>query len=195
MIIKNNKGFTLNEIVLTIGLIAILLAVATPQISTAYIRYQYTNSIRSIRGAMVQARGRAIGNSTQTCVTFGIQGNRLTYSAFEDNGLGGGIAENGIRDGQEAIIVAPDFLYPGISINTDAANTTFRRNIQNFNNYFIEFNRMGFAMGAPGGNILLFDGILQIDPMPECTIGPFQIIVNVSGNIRAIDTSATPMTL
>lgn len=178
MIMNDKKGFTLIELIVIITIIAVLVAVTSPQISASFERYQFANSIRSLRSAMVQAKGQAMGNGVQTSLTFRVVNNRINYTAFVDDGNGLGIPGNGIRDGQETLLTN-GLLYRRITINQVV--TSFPRNLNN--DFFIQFNRMGFAMGAPGGFVALFPGSIQFNPLDSSPFETYSINTTVSGSI------------
>lgn len=181
MRIDNNKGFTLVEVGVAIIIAITILAVSTPQIDFLYNNAQFSNGIRTVMTAMIRAKGWAINDGVQTAVTFTTDSNgRITCTAFVDDGSGGGAPDNGIRDGLETIIMN-ERLYSGITINP--IFTTLQRTAAN---PFTLFNSNGFAMGAPGGNITLYNGIIAFNATIGGTVATRRINLAVSGNITSI---------
>lgn len=180
MRITNNNGFTIIEIMVVLVVAAIMLSFALPQVNQAYDNYQFSDGLRSIVTAMIRAKGIAIHDGVQTSVTFTTQNGRVTYTAFVDNGDGGGIPDNGILDGNETVITT-DQLYRGITLLD--GNTTFRKNVNN--NFFTQFNNMGFAMGAPGANVILYPGVIIFSPKAGAPITNAKVIqLDVAGTIQ-----------
>lgn len=183
MRMDNNKGFTLVEAVVIMALIAAMIAFASPQVNSAFERYQFSNSIRSVVDAMIQARGTALHDGVQTSVTFTIAPNgRVNLISFVDDGDGLGIANNGIRDGNETILTDV-LLYQTIRINNNQ-NTTFIRNANN--ECFTQFNSMGFAMGAPGGGVALYNGNIQFSVPVPSQVPTRTIQLSLSGTITCL---------
>jgi type IV fimbrial biogenesis protein FimT len=182
MISNRNKGFTTIELMVVISLIIILTAIGGPHLLTAYDNYKFSSSMRSLVSAMAQAKSKAANDGVQTAVNFIPNANGvLTYNVFIDDGTGGGTAINGVRDGGEELI-ATGSLYDKISIN--AINTSLPNNIQN--NRFTEFNSLGFAMGAPGGNIVFYNGNIRFDAQLREGRRFQTITINPSGLVRII---------
>lgn len=170
------------EIMIVLLIAGIMIIAAVPQISTAYNNYQFSEGMRSVVTAMIRAKGTALHDGVQTSVTFTTQNGRITYTAFVDDGAGGGVPDNGILDGTETVIMT-DQLYSDITLLT--ANTTFQQNAQN--NFFTQFNHLGFAMGAPGANVALYPGDIIFIPRAGAQLVSAKIIrLDVAGNISIL---------
>lgn len=84
---KRNKGFSLIEILITISLISILIAVLTPNIKTWRDNQRLSASAESIRSLFERAKMEAIKNQANVAISFntGI-GSAGSYVMFLDNG-------------------------------------------------------------------------------------------------------------
>ena len=143
---RDNRGFTLMEIMVVIAMIAILVAVATPQINRSFDNFQFSNGMRMMLNGMNRAKGEAMNSGLFTTVLFTTDANgRERYTAFVDDGAGGGTIRNGVRDGAERQITTGT-LPLGVTINTAAAATTFQRNAGG--DYYTQFSSVGFPVGT-----------------------------------------------
>lgn len=68
----NAKGFTLLEVMIVSGLVAILLAIAYPSISQWQKTAQFKGAARDLAGAMNEARGRAIARNLEQEIVFNL---------------------------------------------------------------------------------------------------------------------------
>ena len=91
------KGFTLLELMIAIALIAILASTALPSFMSQRREALMRDTISMIRGDLETARSRAVRENAPAAVLLREDG----YSVFIDNGAGGGVAANWVRDGGE----------------------------------------------------------------------------------------------
>ena len=91
------KGFTLLELMIAIALIAILASTALPSFMSQRRAALMRDTISMIRGDLETARSQAIRENGPVAVLIREDG----YGIFVDNGAGGGIKENWVRDGEE----------------------------------------------------------------------------------------------
>lgn len=159
MKMTSNRGFSLIELMVVIAMIAILAALTVPRVNQAFDMFQFSNSIRMMLNTMNRAKGEAMSTGLFTTVVFTTDANgRARYAAFVDDGSGGGITRNGIRDGSERSL-GSGMLPSGVVLN----NTTFQRTAIG-NNPFTQFSSTGFPVG--------------VDPNNGAAL------INYSGNIR-----------
>lgn len=102
----NERGFTVTELLVVIGIIAVLAAIAIPAFSTLVPNYHLKAAARTIYSDMQMARLQAIKQNTFvslrfTTVVYPAAGGG--YSVFTDDGSGGGVAGNGVQDGSEIL--------------------------------------------------------------------------------------------
>ena len=160
MRIKNANGFTIIELMVVIAMIAIMIAIAAPRISDAHKRFEFSNGMRLMLGTVARAKGEAMNSGWSTSVSFTTAADgRVNYTAFVDNGNGGGTASNGLRDGSERIITTGR-MPSGASLAPVA--TTLTNNATG--DPFTQFNATGFPMGfTPGlGVPVWFNGAVQL---------------------------------
>ena len=97
-----NAGFTLIELVITIAIIAILAGIAIPNYFSWRRNAQMRAAAEELLSAVQVTKLRAVKERTNCVVLFDDAND--SYVAFVDNGAGGGVANNEVRDGTEAII-------------------------------------------------------------------------------------------
>ncbi|MBI5591874.1 MAG: GspH/FimT family pseudopilin [Deltaproteobacteria bacterium] len=99
---RKDKGFTLLETMVVIAIVGIVSAVAIPNYMSWVSDNRMKAAVRDLKSNMNMAKLRAIRENATVAVVFRIATN--SYEIFVDNGAGGGIASNGIRDGGEALL-------------------------------------------------------------------------------------------
>lgn len=94
------KGFSIMELVVIFAAVAILAAVALP----SFISWQRSNRLSgaatNLMADLEAAKMRAVRDNAFVAVVFSTNG----YTIFVDNGVGGGVAGDWIRNGQEAVV-------------------------------------------------------------------------------------------
>ncbi len=101
ILMKKNSGFTLMEVMVTIGIIAIMSAIAIPNYISWLPKHRMSGATRDVYSAMQYARMRAVKEKTRVTISFSIGTD--DYTVFIDDGRGGGIANNNIADGTETV--------------------------------------------------------------------------------------------
>ncbi len=97
------------ELMVVIGILAIVSAVAIPALISWLPGYRLRAAVRDLQSNMMQAKLRAVQENASVVMVFNTGGN--SYTVFVDNGAGGGVADNWIRDGGEvrlAQVVIPN---------------------------------------------------------------------------------------
>lgn len=82
--IKNSSGLTLTELIISLGLLAILLGIATPRINQWLLRYKLQGAARGVVSHMQLAKRKAVTLNENCGVFFNLGG--ATYTLFKDNG-------------------------------------------------------------------------------------------------------------
>ena len=123
---KNSKGFSLLETIVVMAILAILSSIAVPSLISQRNNANIRDAVSMIRGDFEMARSRAIRENAFVPVIINTDG----YTIFIDNGSGGGVAENWVRDGDERILCNRKL--PG-GIQIDLTQTTFNAQRTRFN--------------------------------------------------------------
>jgi prepilin-type N-terminal cleavage/methylation domain-containing protein len=97
VLMRKSNGFTLIELMIAIALFAIIASLAVPSFLHQRRETLLRDAVSTIRGDFEMARSRAIRENAPVAVLLREDG----YSIFIDNGSGGGITENWVRDGGE----------------------------------------------------------------------------------------------
>ncbi len=101
MTVRKNSGFTLLELMMVIGIMAVLATIAIPNFIGWLPKYRLESAARKIFTIVQQAKFRAVKENANVVVTFDPA--KDSYMAFVDNGSGTN-AENMIQDTDETTI-------------------------------------------------------------------------------------------
>ena len=135
--IRNKSGFTMTELMMVIGIIAIASAIAVPNFISWIPKRKLGVASRDMLGALETARMQAVRSRSNAVIQFP---NASDYMIWVDNGEGGGTANDGIHNGTEQIIRNAS-IPAGITVTSADFNG---------NNNFI-FDPRGFPLDS-GGN-------------------------------------------
>ena len=131
---KKDKGFTLIEVIVVIAIIGIVSAIAIPNYIGWLSDTRLKSAVGDLKSDMNIAKIRAIRENASVAVAFNIAANK--YEIFVDNGAGGGTANDGVRNGGEALIKSA----------TMPAGVTTR--VVNFNGARCRFNGSGLPLSS-----------------------------------------------
>ncbi|MGA3084479.1 MAG: GspH/FimT family protein [Thermodesulfobacteriota bacterium] len=157
----SQKGFSLLEVLIVIGIIVIISAIAVPNMAVMMKSYRLNSAANEMASVMQLARMTAIGQNANSVLTFNT-GNQ-TYSAFSDNGNGGGTINDGIQTGTEPTIKMVNIAsaYSGeVTFSTPSFGAT------------LTFNSQGSC--NPSGTVSLQNSIGKV----------IQVIISSSGSIK-----------
>lgn len=157
----SQNGFSLIEVLVLCGIIGIISAIAVPTITQMMKSYRLNSAANEMASVMQLARMTAIGQNSHSVVTFNT--GTQTYSAFIDNGAGGGTLYDGIQNGTEPTIKTINIAntYSGeVSFTTPSFGTT------------IIFYSQGNCNS--GGTVSLQNSIGKV----------IQVIISSSGSIK-----------
>ena len=135
--IRNKSGFTMTELMMVIGVIAIASAIAVPNFIAWIPKHKLGTASRDVLGALELARMQAVRSRSNAVIQFP---NSTDYMMWVDNGEGGGTANDGVLNGTEPIIRNAS-MPAGITITSADFSG---------NNDFV-FDRRGFPLDT-GGN-------------------------------------------
>ena len=102
ILMKKNSGFTLIEVMVTIGIIAIISAIAIPNYISWLPKHRMGGATRDVYSAMQYARIRAVKEKTNVVINFNAGAD--SYRIFIDDGRGGGTANDNTQNGAEPTI-------------------------------------------------------------------------------------------
>jgi len=118
---KNNKGFTIVELIVTLAVFSIIMTISIPSFSAWLPRSRIKTSVRHIYNDMNLAKSRAVKDNTVAVIIFNIPNN--TYTIFLDT------SKNWALDTGETIISTG-----GLEDDVDIYLTSFPSNTYGFNN-------------------------------------------------------------
>jgi prepilin-type N-terminal cleavage/methylation domain-containing protein len=184
----NERGFTLVEIVIVMVMIAILVAVSVPSVTSFLRDYYFSNDMRIMVAVLNRARIRAIQTGSFTAVCFVPNDKtsvRATYMAFIDNGLNGGTANDGIRNGDEEILST-------VTMHSDEILGPLKLNGGLNDGNSLGFNGMGFAMGLKEGSPVVYTGYIPASlKNPSKSDAAYQRINVLAGGVVTLEKQST----
>jgi len=117
--IHKSRGLTLFEVLVVLGILAILAAFVAPNIVGWRTNMKLRGAANNLKGDLEMAKARAIRENNYVVIRFGNNG----YDIFIDNGAGDdGVPGNWIPDGEEQILRDRE-MPTGVRI--DLGDTTF----------------------------------------------------------------------
>jgi prepilin-type N-terminal cleavage/methylation domain-containing protein len=137
---RNDSGFTLFELMVVVGIMAILASVAIRGFLGWLPKYRMRSAADEVLSTLQHAKLRAVRENDIVSVNFDFVNN--TYLAFLDNGAGAN-AGKGTQDAGEAT-VKNGRMPPGIDLQNSGLGPVVR------------FNRRGFPDAS--GNIVIANG-------------------------------------
>ena len=175
---KKSSGFTLMELMITIAILAVMSAIAIPNLISWFPQYRLNVAAREMVSTIQMARLKAIRGNTDIVVA--INSGNDTVTVFQDDGAGGadtnsdGIPEealNWVRDAAERIY-GTEPIPPGIDISATFSGASV-----------VRFNRRGFPMNAAGNST---PGTITVDNGRGTPHSIIRIQVDISGNARIV---------
>ena len=109
---RNSKGLTIFEVLVVLGILAIVAAFVTPNIVSWRSDVKLRGAVNNLKGDLEMAKARAIRENNWVAVLFNANG----YTVFIDNGAGGGTAGDWIRQGSELQLKARE-MPTGVNLN------------------------------------------------------------------------------
>ena len=101
--LRKNSGFTLAELMVVLGIIAILSALAIPGLVAWIPKHKLGNGARDILSTLEGARMRAVRDRASVGIEF--LGDNVSYRVWiDDGGTGAGTADDATLNGDERII-------------------------------------------------------------------------------------------
>ena len=118
---KQQHGFTLIELLVTMAVLAILAALAVPNVISWRANTKLQNGSREVLYALQDARLQSIKTNAEVVVSFKKGGGTAgTYEVFIDNGNGGATAGNGTHEVGEPITNS-GHMPAGVEIENDGS--------------------------------------------------------------------------
>ncbi len=118
---QKDTGFTLLELMVVIAMVAILTAIAIPNAISWRNNAKLNGDVFNFRGDLEMAKLRAIRDNANVAVLFNANG----YEIFVDNGDGGGVENNWVRDGGEVLLINKQ-LSAGVTMSTNFTSSRAR---------------------------------------------------------------------
>ena len=135
---QKKAGFTLVELVIALALIGIVAGIIAPPLQRYSIDLNLKSAVRNLKSDMELSKLRAIRENSRVVMTFNTVNN--SYTAFVDNGAGGGTAVNNTQDGSEPVVKTVF-----IPVNVTMYNASF-----GLLGAKCGFNSRGLASGSAG---------------------------------------------
>ena len=97
---RNKMGFTLMELMVVLAIFAVVSALGVPPLIGWRSEAKLRDGASLLRGDLEMAKLKAVNESDFVAILFNASG----YTVFVDDGAGGGIGGNWIRDGSEELV-------------------------------------------------------------------------------------------
>ena len=104
------RGLTLIELLTTIAILGLIVAVATPSWLTLRRRNAVRTASAEIRAVFHQVRSRAIARSRNAGIRFSKVGAQWQFAVYDD-GDGDGVRNDDIRSGADPMVARPRLLF------------------------------------------------------------------------------------
>ena len=110
----NNKGFTIIELMVVVGILAIAATIAIPTFNAFLPNMQLKGEIRSIYSAAMQAKSEAVRRQVNCALTFNqvVNGTTYNYAVYQDD------SGDCKYDVGEPVILLSGQFSPNVSFNT-----------------------------------------------------------------------------
>ena len=138
-------GFTMLELMIAIGIIAILSAIAVPNIISWLPNYRLKAAARDVISNFQKAKMEAVKRNVTVVLDFVPASNM--YEMFVDDGAGGGNANNFTRDGGETLLGTF-----GMPNDVTLSSASFSGGTQKAG-----FNSRGLPANGRTGNVILLN--------------------------------------
>jgi type IV fimbrial biogenesis protein FimT len=132
---KHQRGFTALELMVTIGVIALMSALSLPNIMSWRENLKFKSSYNEFLSAVQASRMKAVRDNALVVLDV----DPMQYIIFIDNGQGGGVAGNWNHEGDE-IILKREQLPEGVRI----VRCTFEGGLIGFNSFGAPMLPLGF---------------------------------------------------
>jgi type IV fimbrial biogenesis protein FimT len=133
-ILRNNSGLTMAEVMVVIGIIGIISAIAIPNFVGWLPKQRLNSATNDVLGVIQSARLRALKDHASVAIVFNAAAD--SYLVFLDNGAGAN-ANNGVQDGDEPTI-GGGVMPAGVHLDGTSFGGTLR------------FDSRSFPVGAVG---------------------------------------------
>jgi prepilin-type N-terminal cleavage/methylation domain-containing protein len=118
--LRTDKGFTLVELMVVIGIVAVLSVVAIPNLVSWLPKTNAGSAAREILATIQLAKMAAVKEGANVVVHFSASTGEC--AAFVDNGAGGGTADDRVRNGSEPLV--RQYTVPkGVTLSTPSFGT------------------------------------------------------------------------
>ena len=121
IVMRKDAGVTLMEAMVVIAIVAVLAAIAIPNWLAWRAKAKINGAATNLRGDLEMAKMRAIKENASVAVLFSAN----SYTVFIDNGIGGGVADNWTRDGNELPLTNRQ-LAAGVTMSNTFSNSRTR---------------------------------------------------------------------
>lgn len=138
----NPKGFSLVELLVVMAIVGTIATISVPNLIATREKYRLRGVTRDVVSSFLKAQTEAVKRNTSIRILFNTAAG--TCTVFEDNGAGGGTADDDIPNGIETLFIT------SASAGTGFSDVTFSGNLTGYDSRGLPLSNQGWVIITSG---------------------------------------------